>query len=185
MSSKEWKEFENNEVTHSMAHYLMAINELHKRQGYARVTDVARELEITAGSASVSIKTLKSKGWVEEDHNRFLKLSPEGEKLAHEITVSNRLLVQFLSEVLGLEKSQAEIDACKLEHLVSSEMREKMLALMHFIHSKEPSVVNFLRAWKEHRFQCPGPSECEICEEGEECAINDGVLTEIDRKEKA
>ena len=170
---KEWKEFDNNEITHSMAHYLMAIHELHRRQGYARVTDVARELEITPGSASVSIKTLKSRGWVEEDHNRFLKLSTDGEKLAHEITVNNRLMVQFLTEVLGMDVGQASIDACKVEHLVSSDTRRKLLQFMHFIHEEHKPVKTFLRAWKDHQFHCPGPSECEVCEDGETCAIGE------------
>lgn len=173
MSSKEWKEFENNEITHSMAHYLMAINELLKRQGYARVTDVAKELDITAGSASVSIRTLKTKKLVEEDHNRFLRLSDEGERIAHEIHVNNRLLVQFMTEVLSLEESQAHIDACKVEHLVSASLRERMVAFMNFIHGDHPEVKRFLSAWKEHEFECPGPRECDLCEEGESCAIHD------------
>lgn len=179
---KEWKEFENNEITHSMAHYLMAIHELHKRQGYARVTDVARELEITAGSASVSIKTLKVRGWVDEDHNRFLRLTAEGEKLAHEIHVNNKLLAQFLTEVLGLSEAQANIDACKFEHLVSSAMRSKMLAFMHFIHEDRPQVRDFLSAWKNCQFECSGVKDCEVCEEGETCAIHD-VLHANDKKQ--
>lgn len=170
---KEWKEFENNEITHSMAHYLMAIHELHKKQGYARVTDVARELGITNGSASVSIKALKMKGWVEEDHNRFLRLSPNGDRLAHEIQINNRLFVQFLSEVLGVEDSQAHIDACKVEHLVSSETRSKMMAFMQFIHEDHKPVREFLKAWTHHSFHCPGPSQCDLCEDGEACVIAD------------
>lgn len=170
---KEWKEFENNEITHSMAHYLMAIHELHKRQGYARMTDVARELEITAGSASTSLKTLKAKGWVDEDHNKFLRLSPQGEKLAHEINVSNKLLVQFLTEVLGLNDTQASIDACKMEHLLSSDLRKKMLAFMHFIHEDHKPVKDFLKAWKAHSVICPGPDECDVCHDGHECAVHE------------
>jgi DtxR family Mn-dependent transcriptional regulator len=168
-----WKEFENNEITHSMAHYLMAIHELLKRQGYARVTDVAKELEITNGSASVSIKALKVKGWVEEDHNRFLRLSQSGEKLAHEIQVNNRLFVQFLSEVLGMDEAQAHTDACKVEHLVSGQTRAKMLAFMHFIHADHPVVLEFLKLWKDQKFQCPGPSDCDVCEVGETCALHE------------
>lgn len=172
---REWKEFENNEITHSMAHYLMAIHELHKRQGYARVTDVARELEITAGSASVSIKALKQRGWVDEDHNRFLKLSAEGDRIAHEIQVNNRLLVQFLTEVLGLTESQANIDACKVEHLVSSPTRQKLLQFMHFIHEDHKAVRDFLKAWRHHQFSCPGPEGCGVCEEGETCVIDEAA----------
>lgn len=182
---KEWKEFENNEITHSMAHYLMAIHELHKRQGYARVTDVARELEITPGSASVSIKTLKAKGWVDEDHNRFLLLTQEGEKLAHEINVNNKLLVQFLTEVLGLTQSQAAIDACKVEHLVSSDTRKRMLAFMHFIHEDHKPVKEFLKAWKAHGFLCPGPDDCPVCDEGQGCAIHEKTGTPVKTPESS
>lgn len=172
---KEWKEFENNEITHSMAHYLMAIHSLHKRQGYARVVDVARELEITNGSASVSIKALKMKGWVEEDHNRFLRLSADGEKLAHEIQVNNKLFVQFLTEVLGLTEEQAHVDACKVEHLVSEPTRARMLAFMHFIHEDHTPVRQFLQAWKAHQFECPGPAACSVCEESDTCTIHEGL----------
>ena len=172
MSAKEWKEFENNEVTHSMAHYLMAIQELLKRQGYARVTDVARELEITPGSASVSLKHLKQKGWVEEDHNRFLRLSSEGERIAHEIHVNNRLLAQFFTQVLGLSEARANIDACKVEHLVSAETREGMMALMTFLSSDQPIVKKFLHAWRDTHFECPGPAACVICDDGDTCAMH-------------
>ncbi len=163
---KVWKEFEEHQITHSMAHYLMAIAELLKKQGYCRVTDVARELEITPGSASVSIKTLRTKGLVEEDHNKFLRLSHDGERLSAEIHASNKALVSFLTEVLEVSEAQANIDACKLEHLVSGETRGKLLSFLHFIHghSDSDTVKQFLKMWHEHRDECPGPEQCDICE---------------------
>ena len=42
-----WKEFEHNQTTHSVAHHLMAIYDLLNEHGYARVTDVAKKLNIT------------------------------------------------------------------------------------------------------------------------------------------
>ncbi len=38
-----WKQFEENNITHSAAHHLLAIMELKAARGYARVTDVAAE----------------------------------------------------------------------------------------------------------------------------------------------
>lgn len=178
---KVWKEFEENELTHSMAHYLMAIAELHKAQGYCRVTDVARDLEITPGSASVSIKALKARGWVEEDHNRFLRLSAEGERIAADVHVNNRALVAFLNEVLGVSEQQANVDACKLEHLVSRETRGKLLSFLHFIHGNHKGVPEFLESWRQHMKDCPGPTECNVCEI--ECAVR-GVPLELNPKPK-
>lgn len=37
-----WKEFGENEITHSAAHHILAIQELIAKRGYARVTDVAK-----------------------------------------------------------------------------------------------------------------------------------------------
>lgn len=124
-----WKEFQENEITHSAAHHLLAILELINERGYARVTDVARCLEITTGSASTNLKSLKQKGYVVEDDNRFLSLSEEGQSIAEAILQRREILERFFTEVLGVSNEQASIDACKTEHLLSAETTSKMLAL--------------------------------------------------------
>lgn len=121
-----WKEFHENEITHSAAHHLLAILDLAKNRGYARVTDVAKYLNITTGSASTNLKSLKQKKLVDEDENRFLSLSPEGKKLAEAIITRRNILLSFFTEVLGVVPGQAEIDACKTEHLLSKETTSKM-----------------------------------------------------------
>lgn len=121
-----WKEFNDNVVTHSAAHHLLAILELTKKRGYARVTDVAKFLEITTGSASTNLKNLKQKGFVAEDENRFLSLSEEGRSIAVGILKRREILRRFFTEVLGVHPEQASIDACKTEHLLSAETTGKM-----------------------------------------------------------
>lgn len=130
-----WKEFNENPITHSAAHHLLAILELSKKRGYARVTDVAKFLEITTGSASTNLKSLKQKGYVEEDDNRFLALSDVGEKVASAILDRRRILEHFFIEVLGVSEEQAGIDACKTEHLLSAETTEKMLHFQNQLNS--------------------------------------------------
>ena len=41
-----WREFEQNPLSHSMAHYLMAIDSLRADLGYARSTDIAEAYHI-------------------------------------------------------------------------------------------------------------------------------------------
>lgn len=121
-----WKQFEENNITHSAAHHLLAILELRSARGYARVTDVARHLNITTGSASTNLKNLKSKGLIVEDDNRFLNLSADGEALAKAVIARKTIFEKFLIEVLHVGAEQAEIDACKTEHLISSETARKL-----------------------------------------------------------
>lgn len=124
-----WKEYSENEITHSAAHHLLAIMELTKKRGYARVTDVAKFLEITTGSASTNLKGLKQKGYVTEDENRFVQLSTEGQKIAEAILQRRQILEDFFMYVLGVDAMTAEIDACKTEHLLSMETTNKMAEL--------------------------------------------------------
>ena len=121
-----WKKFEENNITHSAAHHLLAILELREKRGYARVTDVARELNITTGSASINLKSLKAKNLILEDENKFLSLSPEGEVIARAVHMRKNILQNFLENILEVTPEQAEIDACKTEHLISAETAKKL-----------------------------------------------------------
>lgn len=121
-----WKQFEENQITHSATHHMLAIMELREKRGYARVTDVARHLNITVGSASTNLKNLKQKGYIVEDENKFLALSEEGLTLAKGVEKRKETFQTFLVSVLGVSEEQAEIDACKTEHLLSAETGKKL-----------------------------------------------------------
>lgn len=126
-----WKKFEENNITHSAAHHLLAVQELRNTRGYARVTDVAKFLNITTGSASTNLKNLKTKGLIEEDENRFLTLSSQGAALADAVITRKKIFFEFLVDVLGVDSDQAEIDACKTEHLISGETARKLKTFMN------------------------------------------------------
>jgi DtxR family transcriptional regulator, Mn-dependent transcriptional regulator len=136
MSNAVWKEFEDNALTHSAAHYLMTIKQLREEFGYARVTDVARRLNITRGSCSISLKPLKKRGLVVEDANKFLQLSEQGQRLAETVEVNDKMLERLFRDVLGADGDQAEVDACKIEHLISLETSQRL--------------ASFLQAWDQH-----------------------------------
>jgi Mn-dependent DtxR family transcriptional regulator len=121
-----WKKFEENSITHSAAHHLLAVRELRESRGYARVSDVARHLNITTGSASTNLKNLKNKGLVIEDENKFLALSDEGTELTTAVLKRKNVFHSFLVDVLKVSPEQAEIDACKTEHLISGETARKL-----------------------------------------------------------
>lgn len=138
-----WKQFEENNITHSAAHHLTAILELREKRGYARVTDVARHLNITTGSASTNLKSLKAKKLINEDENRFLILTSEGEALAKAVINRKHILQQFFEEVLRVGHIQAEIDACKTEHLISTETASKLDRFMNeFVGQKKSKSSN-------------------------------------------
>ena len=167
-----WKQFEENNLTHSAAHHLLAIMELKREQGYARVTDVARHLNITTGSASTNLKNLKAKGLVDEDTNRFLKLSDKGETLVKAVVARRDIFQKFLTELLGVSVDQAEIDACKTEHLLSHETGEKLLRFMQLFGAHFQGGTKVSKGTKsEHTLECQRGENCSVCED--HCLLED------------
>jgi len=168
MSREVWKSYEDNALTHSAAHYLMTIHDLLQTQGYARVTDIAKRLNITRGSCSISLKPLKKRGLVVEDANKFLQLSPEGRRLALVVEKNDELLENFFRDVLGVSAEQAEIDACKIEHLLSIEASIKLAAFIRVVRGDEKAVKDFLKLLKKETSSCShGAERCDTC--AEEC----------------
>tara|TARA_B100000609_G_C17084946_1_gene366151 strand:+ start:191 stop:769 length:579 start_codon:yes stop_codon:yes gene_type:complete len=165
MADDVWKSYEENALTHSAAHYLCAVYELLDEQGYARVTDVARRLNITRGSCSISLKGLKKRGLILEDDNKFLKLSREGRRLAEIVELNAELLKTFFHDVLGVNEDQAEIDACKIEHLISIDTSMRLYNLVRFMEQDSAAVKNFLDTFGNFmKTTCKGNvNSCEIC----------------------
>jgi len=133
MFEEVWRAYEENELSHSAAHHLLSIHELRRQSGYARVSDIAKHLSITKGSVSTAMKLLKERGYVQEDHNKFLELTEKGLKVVEE-TEATRLVVQkFLCNALGMDEDDAMIDACKVEHLISSEARSRLVQFLNVL----------------------------------------------------
>jgi len=165
-----WKSYEENELTHSAAHHLMAVHELRGEHGYARVSDIAQHLQITKGSVSSAMKHLKERGYVREDHNRFLELTNKGIRVVWE-TESTRLVVcKFLSDALGMDADDSEVNACKVEHLISSEARRQLVAFLRFLFSRDSVAVEFLDSFRQalrgSGLECRGDVKaCLLCDD--------------------
>lgn len=140
-----WKEFDENPITHSVAHHLVAIDDLIEEYGYARVSDVARLLEITRGSASITLKRLKQRGLVIEDDRRFLGLSDEGREIARLVKAKKFVMKKLFVELLGVDEHQADVDTCKIEHLISRETAERTTHLLKFLECGGSSAEAFMR----------------------------------------
>ncbi|MFN8369176.1 MAG: metal-dependent transcriptional regulator [Bacteriovoracaceae bacterium] len=121
----------DNELTHSMVHYLFTIHKLKEEKGYSRVTDIATELGLTKGSVSTAIKNLEKKRLVrEDDESKFLHLTDEAHLIVHDILSSRTLLYYFFKDFVGVSEEHALKDACLIEHLLSNETREKFFNFM-------------------------------------------------------
>lgn len=119
------------ELSHSMVHYLLTIHKLKEGRGFARVTDIARDLNLTKGSVSTMLNNLKKKGFIKEEEDcKFVVLTDEGHSEVHRILSSRTLLFYFLRDFVGVDEETAEFDSCQMEHLMSEQSNQKFFDFM-------------------------------------------------------
>lgn len=100
--------------------YLETILQLQNKNGHVRSIDIAKELNYTKASVSVAMKKLKENDYILIDDSGFITLTTKGYSIAKDIDERHKILTNALI-ALGVNKEQAEIDACKVEHNISNE----------------------------------------------------------------
>src|ERR1043166_4774749 len=171
-----WKEFDANEVTHSVVHHLMAIHQVGQQYGgWARVSDIARKLGITRGSVSLNLRSIKARGLVLDDEHHQVKLSPKGLKIAQGVMAKKTVLKSFLRDVLNLPEEQAEIDSCKIEHLISHPMGEQLVHLVRFFTSEDTAAQEVLERFRNFKDHCPDSKTCSVCKD--HCLVEELTLS--------
>jgi DtxR family Mn-dependent transcriptional regulator len=132
----------DNELTHSMVHYLLTIHKLKETNGYARVTDIAKDMNLTKGSVSTALNNLKKKDLVVEDDSKFLSLSESGHEEVHAILSNRTLLYYFLKDFVGVSEEASHKDSCLMEHLLGEETREKLFGFMKSLSENASVKIN-------------------------------------------
>ena len=114
-------------IYESAEDYLETILILRQRNGMVRSIDIAREKNISKPSVSIAMKKLRENGYIEVSQEGFLTLLPPGLEIAQRIYRRHTMLTRFL-ERLGVSPETAAADACKMEHDLSAETFEKIVA---------------------------------------------------------
>ena len=107
--------------------YLEAILIIRQKKGFCRSTDIASWLGISRPSVSVALGTLAELGLIRMDEDKMLHLTDEGFAIADSTYAKHNYLKRFLLSV-GVDEAVAEKEACSMEHALSSDSFEKILA---------------------------------------------------------
>ena len=120
-------EMRNNE---SSENYLETILILSKKLPVVRSVDIANELGFKKSSVSIAMKNLREKNNIAVSDAGFITLTESGRQIAEMIYERHELLSECL-EKLGVDKEIAAEDACRIEHVISSESFEAIKKHIH------------------------------------------------------
>jgi Mn-dependent DtxR family transcriptional regulator len=119
--------------------YLERIQELLDRKGYARVSDIADELDLMPSTVSNMVRRLAGQDLIEFENYRGLRLTNKGRVVAHRIQARHAILAEFF-EVLGINPVDASQDVEGIEHHISRSTLDAIDALTKVLR-KYPIVL--------------------------------------------
>ncbi len=114
-------------ITESMENYLETILILSEKLPVVRSVDIAEKLDFKKSSVSVAVKKLKQQGSITVTKEGYIYLTQSGLDIATTIYERHRLISQWLMG-LGVDHDIAVRDACKMEHIISTESFEAIKA---------------------------------------------------------
>ncbi|MFA5430859.1 MAG: metal-dependent transcriptional regulator [Candidatus Omnitrophota bacterium] len=126
-------------ITSNMEDYLEAVNYFERRNGFARVSDIAARLGVKKSSVNTAFKNLAGKGMLTHERYGSACLTAAGKRLACELQDKEDMLFRFLTEYLFIDPCTAREEACKLEHSVSGITLSRMSGFFSFIEKELPS----------------------------------------------
>lgn len=110
-------------IQESAENYLETILILKKRNGTVRSIDIANELEYSKPSVSIAMKNLRENSYIEMEPDGSITLLEKGMEIAERMYERHTLLSDWLMR-LGVHPKTAAEDACRMEHVISTESFE-------------------------------------------------------------
>ncbi|MEH7385385.1 metal-dependent transcriptional regulator [Bacillus sp. JJ1521] len=105
--------------------YLLEIYANLNEEGFARVSQLAKSLNVTVPSASKMAKKLKEDGLVEFQRYGILTLTEKGNHLASQLALNHEVLSRFF-QFIEVEDEKIEEEVKKIESHVSSDVIKKL-----------------------------------------------------------
>jgi len=116
------------EISENREMYLLSIANLVESRGQSLVplNVLADQLEITPVSANEMIRKLSEEGYVRYLPYKGVELLEKGHAIALDVLRHRLLWEVFLVEKLGLNAQEADAIACRLEHITSRKVAQRL-----------------------------------------------------------
>ena len=124
--------------------YLEVLDTIINDKGYAQVKDVSRILGLGPSSVTEMFQKLHKAGYINYEKYSAATLTKKGKNIALKTKKKHKTLKKFLL-ILGVDEKIADMDACKIEHIVNPQTMDRLTKFVEFVHMKEDTP-----RWLDH-----------------------------------
>ncbi len=111
--------------------YLRTVYELIEEGVPPMRARIAERLHQAGPTVSQTVGRMERDGLLTVNEDRIIELSPSGRTQAERVMRKHRIAERFLADVLSLAPALVHEEACKLEHVLSQRVEERLFGLLN------------------------------------------------------
>ena len=138
------QDMENENLSSGLEDYIEAIYIADINKTQLKGAQLARNLNISRASVSEALSKLASRGLINYESYGNITLTDKGRKEAVSVYHKHNVLKEFFEKILFVNPDEAEDISCKIEHIVSKNILEKIRAYTLFS-ERHPEVSDIFR----------------------------------------
>ena len=116
------------------------INELASSGERVRTSDLSTKTELKPASVTEMIQRLGDLGLVDYEPYHGVHLTKQGQHVADVIEHRFNILERFLTEILGVDGTEASEVACRMEHVLTRDVEHKLTTFLGVDPQKESEL---------------------------------------------
>ncbi len=113
---------EGEQISQIVEEYLEAIYRLEEKEGWAKTSEIAQQMQVALGTITNTVKRLKKQGYIVHKPYKGVKLTVKGRKIALNVIMKHRLAERLLTDILHMDWDKSHELACRLEHSLTEDM---------------------------------------------------------------
>lgn len=121
--------------------YIETIYIAHLNDTLLKGAALARKLNVSRASVSEALTKLVAKGLVHYSSYEAITLTEKGLELAQKVYNKHHILKEFFEKVLKIPANDAGENACKIEHIISQNILDRMIKFTNFI-QEHPEIIS-------------------------------------------
>lgn len=123
--------------------YIEAIYVAHINEASLKGAELARKLNVSRASVSEALSKLVAKNLITYNSYESITLTKEGIELAKAVYNKHHILQNFFEQILDIPSKEAGENACKIEHIISQNILNKMVEFSEFCQKHESFITEF------------------------------------------
>lgn len=121
----------NVKLSASIEDYLETIYEQLEKSNRIKAIDIAKKLNVSRASVTEALQKLAQKEYIIYEKNHPIALTEKGNEIAKEVMHKHRILCDFFTKILKIDYEEAEINACRIEHVITKNAFDKIYEMVN------------------------------------------------------